>query len=179
MKRCDLAAQAQWYPGAPRLNADPLPPPPPSFTPLPPPQVESLPPHLLSARVSLADFMAVHHMQRKMHSLQVALDFYQQVGRGVRVQVGCGGGMRATRWGRAGGGVAGRAGRWGALAAGEHDNGWGRAGMLRKIIVVSPCLDFDLISRRVRAGVAGHALLHLPVNPHTSDLHARCIWSGL
>lgn len=109
----------------------PAPPPwPPSPVTASPAQVESLPPALLSSRVSLEDFMRVHHMQRKMHSLQVALDFYQQVGEGWGCRLGVGMQFVSTRWRRAGSGATERARVCGVLAARNHHGSWGRAGTL-------------------------------------------------
>ncbi len=47
--------------------------------PAPPLQVDSLSPELLRKRVSFEDFLNVYHIQRKLHTLTVALDFFHQV----------------------------------------------------------------------------------------------------
>ncbi|KXZ48149.1 hypothetical protein GPECTOR_30g245 [Gonium pectorale] len=46
-------------------------------------KVDSMPPELLRKRVTFDDFLKVHHMQRKLHTLTVALDFFHQVDRPV------------------------------------------------------------------------------------------------
>ncbi|KAG2451387.1 hypothetical protein HYH02_003988 [Chlamydomonas schloesseri] len=46
-------------------------------------RVDALEPELLRKRISFDDFLKVHQVERRLHTLQVALDFFAQVGRSV------------------------------------------------------------------------------------------------
>lgn len=58
-------------------------------------QVDALEPELLRKRISFDEFLKVHQVERKLHTLQVALDFFAQVG-GTQLAGGGGGGGAAS-----------------------------------------------------------------------------------